>query len=139
MFCRTYTRIRLTPKLAVLHAHIRRHTGTHRHTHTHTHTHTHKPQTQTDTHRQADRQADAHTRTHAYAGTHIFHKQTSNLRCWHALTPSPHVWLYFDSPTSPHFSNQAPPRAQQLRLPDCFIMPHLLHPEDTTVVVRSVS
>ena len=31
------------------------------------------------------------------------------------------------SPASPHFLNQAPPRAQQLGLPDFLLAPHLGH------------
>ena len=45
-----------------------------------------------------------------------------------ACMPSPHVWPKLESPTSPHFLNQAPPRAQQLRLPDFLVVPHLGHP-----------
>ena len=41
--------------------------------------------------------------------------------------PSAHVCSNFVSPASPHFSNQAPPRAQQLRVPDPFVVPHLAH------------
>ena len=32
------------------------------------------------------------------------------------------------SPTSPQLLNQAPPRAQQVRLPDVPLIPHLAHP-----------
>ena len=39
--------------------------------------------------------------------------------------PSTHVWSNVESPGSPHFLAQAPPGAQQLRLPDCVIVPHL--------------
>ena len=41
--------------------------------------------------------------------------------------PSVHVWSNFGSPASPQFMNQAPPRAQQLRLPDFLVIPHLRH------------
>ena len=41
--------------------------------------------------------------------------------------PSTQVWLKFVSPKSPHFWNQAPPRAQQLSVLDFFMMPHLAH------------
>ena len=40
--------------------------------------------------------------------------------------PSTHVWSNFESPTSPHFPNQLPPRPQQLRLP-ALLVPHLGH------------
>jgi len=40
--------------------------------------------------------------------------------------PSNQVWSNFE-PSSPHFLNQAPPEAQQLRWPDVFTMPHLGH------------
>ena len=57
----------------------------------------------------------------------------------HAWMPSTQVWPTFESPASPHFWNQAPPRAQQLRLPDLFAVPHLeqlsLLITDTLVVV----
>ena len=44
-----------------------------------------------------------------------------------AWMPSTHAWPYSLSPTSPQFLNQSPPRAQQLRVPDFFTMPHLEH------------
>ena len=56
-----------------------------------------------------------------------------------ASKPSAHVCAYFGSPAFPHFSNQLPPREQQLRLPDLVAAPHLGHPGDTAVVVCSVS
>ena len=43
-----------------------------------------------------------------------------------AWIPSDHVWSNFESPGLPHFLNQAPPRAQQLDLPD-LRLPHLEH------------
>ena len=47
------------------------------------------------------------------------------------------------SPISPHFLNQAPPRAQQVNLPDFLAVPHLGHAlvllEDTAVVVEGDS
>ena len=45
----------------------------------------------------------------------------------HAARPSIHVCSKFDSSGSPHFLNQAPPRAQQLRLPVLAMVPHLGH------------
>ena len=45
----------------------------------------------------------------------------------HVSIPSAHVWPNFVSPTFPHFLNQAPPRAQQLGLPNFLIVPHLGH------------
>ena len=42
-----------------------------------------------------------------------------------ACIPSNHVCSYFESSGSPHLLNQAPSRAQQLRIPDLLIMPHL--------------
>ena len=44
-----------------------------------------------------------------------------------AWMPSAHVWSKFLSPTSPQFLNQAPPREQQLGVPDLLIVPHLGH------------
>ena len=44
-----------------------------------------------------------------------------------ASMPSVHVWSTCVSPASPQFLNQAPPRAQQLRLPNFLVMPHLWH------------
>ena len=41
--------------------------------------------------------------------------------------PSSQVWSKCASPASPHFWNQAPPRPQQLSLPDFFVVPHLEH------------
>ena len=41
--------------------------------------------------------------------------------------PSAHVWPNCVLPASPHFLNQAPPRAQQLRLPDFLEVAHLAH------------
>ena len=52
-----------------------------------------------------------------------------------AWMPSVHVWSNCVSPRSPHFLNQAPPRAQQLRLPDSLVKPHLRHTELTVVDV----
>ena len=43
-----------------------------------------------------------------------------------AWKPSNHVCSKFGSPGSPQFSNQAPPREQQLGLPD-LAAPHLAH------------
>ena len=44
-----------------------------------------------------------------------------------AFIPSAHVWSNCVSPASPHFLNQAPPRAQQLCFPNLFTIPHLGH------------
>ena len=44
-----------------------------------------------------------------------------------ACMPSPHVCSDVESPSSPHFLNQEPPRAQQLRLPDFLAVPHWGH------------
>ena len=41
--------------------------------------------------------------------------------------PSSHVWSKLESPSSPHFLNQAPPRVQQLSWPDFVLVPHLGH------------
>ena len=46
---------------------------------------------------------------------------------WHAKRPSNQVCSKFNSPTSPHFLNQAPPRAQQLSLRVFTMVPHLAH------------
>ena len=51
-----------------------------------------------------------------------------------ACKPSVQVCSKFESPTSPQFSNQAPPAVQQFRSPD-FLMPHLAHAELTVVVL----
>ena len=48
-------------------------------------------------------------------------------RLLQASMPSAHVWSNFLSPTSPHFLNQAPSRAQQLCLLDFLMVPHLAH------------
>ena len=57
----------------------------------------------------------------------------SLLQAW---IPSNHVWSNFESPTLPHFLNQAPPRAQQLNWPEPLRLPHLEHVlEIVTVVV----
>ena len=60
-----------------------------------------------------------------------------------AWMPSAHVCSNIESLESPHFLNQAPPRAQQLRLPDFLVVPHLGHPvlllgADVLVVVSAV-
>ena len=47
--------------------------------------------------------------------------------CLQACTPSTHVCSKFESPISPHFLNQEPPRPQQLSLPDFFMVVHLGH------------
>ena len=39
--------------------------------------------------------------------------------------PSDHVYRKFGSPSSPQYRNHEPSVAQQLRLPDFLIMPHL--------------
>ena len=52
-----------------------------------------------------------------------------------AWMPSIHVWSTCVSPTSPQFLNQAPPRAQQLRLPNFLTVPHLGQAELTIVEV----
>ena len=44
-----------------------------------------------------------------------------------AWIPSVHVWSNFVSLAWPQFLNQAPPRAQQLRLPNFVIEPHSAH------------
>ena len=49
--------------------------------------------------------------------------------------PCVHVWSKFESPVFPHLLNQAPPRAQQLRLPEFLTVPHLVHMGLTVVVV----
>ena len=46
-----------------------------------------------------------------------------------AWTPSVHVWSNFESPSSPHLLNQAPPRAQQLRFLVFLTVPHWGHME----------
>ena len=43
----------------------------------------------------------------------------------HTWTPSNHVCWNLESPGSPQFLNHAPPVAQQLRLPDFLMVPHL--------------
>ena len=43
-----------------------------------------------------------------------------------AWMPSAHVWSNVVSPASPHFLNQVPSRAQQLRVPT-LLVPHLTH------------
>ena len=45
-----------------------------------------------------------------------------------AATPSDHLWSTFLLPAPPQFLNQAPPGAQQLRLPDFLNVPQLGHP-----------
>ena len=48
--------------------------------------------------------------------------------------PSFHVWSKFVLPVPPQFLNQEPPRAQQLALPDFWMMPHFGHKVMTGVV-----
>ena len=55
----------------------------------------------------------------------------------HATMPSLHVCSKFVSPSSPHFWNQEPPRAQQLPLPDFLFTPHFGHEGVGTTVVVS--
>ena len=50
-----------------------------------------------------------------------------NLPSSQTRMPSGHVWSNSLSPGFPHFSNQAPPRTQQLSLPDFGLTPHLGH------------
>ena len=52
-----------------------------------------------------------------------------------ACMPSSHVCSKFGSPGMPHLSTHAPPRAQQLRRPECFLDPHLGHTGSRLVVV----
>ena len=56
----------------------------------------------------------------------------------HALMPSTHVWSKFGSPGCPHFVNQAPPRAQQLGMPDFLEIPHLGHGRLVVTVITGV-
>ena len=67
----------------------------------------------------------------------------STAKLLQAWMPSAHVCSNVESLESPHFLNQAPPRAQQLRLPDFLVVPHLGHPvlllgADVLVVVSDV-
>ena len=61
-------------------------------------------------------------------GRHIAKINFSNVHL-QAWKPSAHVWSTFVSPASPQFLNQEPPRAQQLRLPNFLVIPHLRHTE----------
>ena len=67
----------------------------------------------------------------ACIGDSIKTKAAEPLQAW---MPSTHVWSNFLSPASPQFLNQAPPRAQQLRLPNSWVVPHLPH----TLPLRAV-
>ena len=71
----------------------------------------------------------ANTRTHAAiripSDTHLL------LQAW---MPSYHVCSKFESPGSPHFRNQLPPRAQQLSLP-ALLVAHLGHVTERGVAV----
>ena len=49
--------------------------------------------------------------------------------CVQACMPSNHVYSAFAFPALPHFLYQAPPGAQQLRLPDFLLIPHFGHTE----------
>ena len=49
--------------------------------------------------------------------------------------PSNHVYSPFAFPALPHFLYQAPPGAQQLRLPDFLLVPHFGHAELGLLVV----
>ena len=61
-------------------------------------------------------------------GLHIYlHIQSPMSLPSHVSMPSPQVWSKLESPALPHFPNQEPPRAQQLRLPDFLTAPHLGH------------
>ena len=53
--------------------------------------------------------------------------QTADDLLWQAWMPSTQVCSNRESPASPHLLNQAPPREQQLRLPDFLLKPHLGH------------
>ena len=60
-----------------------------------------------------------------------------NLRL-QAATPSDHLWAIFLLPTAPQLLNQAPPGAQQLNLPDFFLITHLGHTRPIDAVMVSV-
>ena len=51
-----------------------------------------------------------------------------------ACTPSTHVYSVLELRLVPQFLNQAPPGAQQLRLPDFLMVPHLEHMEPIVFV-----
>ena len=53
----------------------------------------------------------------------------------HALKPSFHVWSNLASICFAQFSNQAPPRPQQLDSPS-LVIPHLGHPEVVAPTAR---
>ena len=57
----------------------------------------------------------------------------------HARMPSYHVWSRSAFPALPQCPNQEPPRAQQLSLPDCLIVPHMEHTGLMGVVVTVAS
>ena len=59
----------------------------------------------------------------------------SALQTW---MPSYHEWPKFAYPALRQFPNQEPPRAQQLSLPDFWMVPHRMHVELTVVVVLAV-
>ena len=62
--------------------------------------------------------------TYIHSGTTYTTHNNLRLQAW---MPSTHVRLNCLSPTFPQFLNQAPPRAQQLCLPDLFLKPHFEH------------
>ena len=63
-------------------------------------------------------------RSMACTGDSIEMELVKLLQAW---MPSLHVWSNFVLPAFPQLLNQAPPRAQQLRLPDFLLAPHLTH------------
>ena len=53
--------------------------------------------------------------------------------------PSNHVYSVFELSAVPQFSNQSPPGAQQLTLPDFLMVPHLEHMDPIVVTVVGVA
>ena len=54
-----------------------------------------------------------------------------------ACKPSAHVWSVLELSLVPQFSNQAPPGAQQLGLPDFLMIAHLGHTGALLVAVTT--
>ena len=52
--------------------------------------------------------------------------------------PSNHVCSNFESPEFPQFLNQTPPKAQQLSMPDFFMVPHFAHTGLGVIVLGGV-
>ena len=75
-----------------------------------------------------ENETDRHTVRSHHPRTYTSHDWPTRVNLpGQAWMPSPHVCSKLVSPRAPQFLNQAPPRAQQLYLPDFGMIPHLGH------------